>query len=207
MYRPPRVVSLVVVPIISFHPRIFGYFGARWSRWSDGHGRVQAGRVQHVGTNKNRQTHFAIKSFCLDASLYAPQHPQLPQYNLDSRTKYIESVTMKDIALKARPSTSGAHAHLNGSRPAPINGSSKRKTSDNGSLTWPNKKRTVYMDVSDEEDKKSSPKKLNGAMTNGAHASPQRKKAKESANARQAALQEQRRQLPIAQGTLHLDHK
>jgi hypothetical protein len=120
---------------------------------------------------------------------------------------------MKD---KAGPSSApakpnGIHAQPNDVPNVQMNGASKRKTSDTGSsqlTSKPHKKRIVYMDVSDE-DEKTSPGKTNGVVTNGVSTSPSgknnhhRRKSKarrEGGNVKQLSLQEQRRQLPIAQG-------
>ena len=65
------------------------------------------------------------------------------------------------------------------------------------------------MNVSDEEAEKTSPRKMNGVVTNGVSASLsggnnlRRRKSKgrsEGDNAKQLSLQEQRQLLPIAQG-------
>lgn len=84
-----------------------------------------------------------------------------------------------------------------------MNGSSKRKSSNLGSIVRPNKKRTVYMDESEEEDEPTTPHKANGAALNGAHGPPGHKKENghmEGKNAAQTSVQEQRKQLPIAKG-------
>ena len=66
------------------------------------------------------------------------------------------------------------------------------------------------MDVTDEEDAKASPRKINGLVANGVVGSPtggnnlRRKKSKghnEGESAKSLSLQEQRQQLPIARGT------
>jgi hypothetical protein len=117
---------------------------------------------------------------------------------------------------KADPSNApatpnGIHTPLNGVPNVRMNGTSKRKTSDTGSsqlTSRPHKKRIAYMDVSDEDEKTSS-RKTNSVVTNGVAASPSsqnnfhRRKSKarsEGGNVKQLNLQEQRRQLPIAQG-------
>ena len=63
--------------------------------------------------------------------------------------------------------------------------------------TRPSKKRTVYMDSSDDE----FPRKPNGGGPNGA--SPPRKSPSKNGQKKEkyVALQEQRKQLPIAQGS------
>lgn len=78
------------------------------------------------------------------------------------------------------------------------NGSSKRRQSDVPD-TRPSKKRTVYMDSSDDE----SPRKVNGESPNGA--SPSRKGSSKNGQRKEklAVLQEQRKQLPIARGTFN----
>ena len=101
----------------------------------------------------------------------------------------------------------GIHAQPNGVPNVQMNGASKRKTSDTGSsqlTSRPHKKRIAYMDVSDE-DEKTSPRKTNGVVTNRVSVSPSgknnhhRRKFKVRSEG-QLSLQEQRRQLPIAQG-------
>ena len=73
---------------------------------------------------------------------------------------------------------------------------SKRRQSD-AVDTRPLKKRTVYMDSSDDE----SPRKPNSGDPNGA--SPSRRGPIKSGQKKEkyVALQEQRKQLPIAQGS------
>jgi hypothetical protein len=116
---------------------------------------------------------------------------------------------MKD---KAGPSTApnGIHAQPNNVQ---TNGVSKRKNNGFGSSllnSRPFKKRIAYVDVTDEEDAKASPREINGLAPNGVVGSPtggnhlRRKKSKghnERESAKQLSLQEQRQQLPIARGT------
>lgn len=93
-----------------------------------------------------------------------------------------------------------------------VNGNSKRKHHDafqNGSR--PTKKQVVYMDEEEEQDNGKSPE-VNGSQANGISTSPlgakllHKKKSNgnighsASRNAKYLALQEQRRQLPIARG-------
>lgn len=105
----------------------------------------------------------------------------------------------------------GIYAQPNGVRNFHMNGTLKRKTSDVGSSQSPSrplKKRITYMDISDEEDAKTSPRKINGMMANGTAGSLSgtnlhRRKSKghgEGVTAKQPSLQEQRQQLPIARG-------
>jgi hypothetical protein len=125
-----------------------------------------------------------------------------------------ELLKMKNNASNSTPgsNTNGTPAQLvNGVHR--VNGNSKRKyhavlQTD----SRPTKKQSVYMDVSDEEDKGISPK-VDRTLANGISTSPldakhlRKKKSKGNighsvdGNAKHLALQEQRKQLPIARGT------
>lgn len=120
---------------------------------------------------------------------------------------------MNDTSGKAGPSkvTNGAHAQSNGVRKVQMNGSSERKLGDSRSSQIPSrplKRRMAYVDISDEEDRKSSPRNLNSVMANGLSAQPSdakglHKKSKghiEGGNTPYLNLQEQRQELPIARG-------
>ncbi|KAF7970276.1 hypothetical protein HWV62_24466 [Athelia sp. TMB] len=84
-----------------------------------------------------------------------------------------------------------------------MNGSSKRKSSNSGSWPGSNKKRTVHMDLSDDDDEPTILQKVNGSASNGARGPAGNKKDKGHAqgkNMMASSIQEQRKQLPIAQG-------
>jgi ATP-dependent RNA helicase DHX33 len=114
-------------------------------------------------------------------------------------------------AQSAKPN--GIYADV---RNVQMNGAAKRKAGDVRSsqlASIPLKKRIAYVDVSDEEDAKTSPRKMNGVVANSVAGSSsggnilRRRKSKshiEGASAKQLSLQEQRQQLPIARGTSDL---
>jgi hypothetical protein len=123
-----------------------------------------------------------------------------------------ELLKMKNNASNSTPGSNanGTPARLNGLHR--INGNSKRKCHDILQTDpRPTKKQPVYMDISDEEDKGISPK-VDRTLANGISTSPlgakhlRKKKSKGNighnveGNAKHLALQEQRKQLPIARG-------
>lgn len=123
-----------------------------------------------------------------------------------------ELLKMKNNASNSTPGSNanGTPAQLNGLHR--INGNSKRKYHDVLQTDpRPTKKQPVYMDISDEEDKGISPK-VDRTLANGISTSPldakhlRKKKSKGNighsvdGNAKHLALQEQRKQLPIARG-------
>jgi hypothetical protein len=104
----------------------------------------------------------------------------------------------------------GVHAQSNVARNVQVHGTLKRKTNDTGSLqldSRPHKRQVVYMDASEEEDDTPSSTKIHGTVNNkfsGSGGQNLRRKLKfyyEEGSAKQLSLQEQRQQLPIAQGT------
>lgn len=113
---------------------------------------------------------------------------------------------MKDTFSQAESSAAGVYSTLIGGQSSPMNGSSKRKSSNPGSSTGSNKKRTVYMDTSGDDEELSLSSKVGSALY-GTHGPVGKKKGKrrtESANAAGLFIQEQRKQLPIAQGDSQL---
>ena len=110
---------------------------------------------------------------------------------------------MKATSSKPETSAAGTYLSLIGAVSTPMNGSSKRKSSNSGSWAGSNKKRTVYMDLSDDDDEPTISQKVNGSALNGARGPAGNKKEKGHAqgkNMMASSIQEQRKQLPIAQG-------